>query len=246
MNARLHIEFVLCLQSLFWRTSVRQCSSVQSQDSKVCPIWTRFLVVWNNIRPPSEDLRWPEIGVEVLVSIAPDGYHTVQVSINVVFLYNEGIGCGKCGCSGPSCLEQEDCMGRMHAYQDFVRNSPGIPLVFPWDFPGIFPRMSTWAIIWSVCSIQPCLFEVKKLIFVLNLTVIKLFFQVVRTAKNSLNNRFLPYDAIQTESHSVAGRWRSSAARRDHVWVQVWTRFSKATFRFINFFYKNNNSPEWG
>ncbi len=26
------------------------------------------------------------------------------------------------------------------------------------------------------------------------------YFQVIKTAKNSLNNRFLPYDAIETEA----------------------------------------------
>ena len=35
---------------------------------KGLPHLNKVIVVWNNVRPPSEDLRWPEIGVEVHVS----------------------------------------------------------------------------------------------------------------------------------------------------------------------------------
>lgn len=35
---------------------------------KGLPHLNKVIVVWNNVRPPSEDLRWPDIGVEVHVS----------------------------------------------------------------------------------------------------------------------------------------------------------------------------------
>ena len=36
---------------------------------KGLPHLNKVLVIWNNPLPPAADLRWPEIGVEVLVSI---------------------------------------------------------------------------------------------------------------------------------------------------------------------------------
>lgn len=74
------------------------------------PYLNKVLVIWNSPKPPLEDLRWPEIGVPIHVSI------------------------------------------------------------------------------WIILLTIQCLFNLIVLI------------QVIQAAKNSLNNRFLPYEAIETEA----------------------------------------------
>lgn len=52
------------------------------------PYLNKVLVVWNSPKPPLEDLRWPEIGVPIHVSIRMIYYRDIAlVGIGILYKF---------------------------------------------------------------------------------------------------------------------------------------------------------------
>lgn len=59
------------------------------QKFHALPHLNKVVIVWNSPKPPPEDLRWPDIGVPIHVSVAvfkPGGFRVLKVFQKIFFI----------------------------------------------------------------------------------------------------------------------------------------------------------------